>query len=423
MSSDPVGDKSGGATPSARQPSTMHSPAPTKRRKFLFFDFIEKPTEWLIRICGWSSIIGILAIFVFIFREAAPLVPKLDWWHFFTSSRWIPNPAPGNPASFGALGLIVGTLAVTGVSLLIAVPVGLGAAVYISEFAKGKTKETLKIVIELLAAIPSIVWGFIGLMVLGPIIKDIFTAPIQPVWGIIVRLLLALALTVGVALFGNRTVWAGMTGFPRTVVTSMVATVVFFAAFIGFGYMASTGDPFVQKTLSGFWSQTMVTLHFATAPTGAAQGTNLLTAGIILALMSVPVIVSLAEDALRAVPDSYREASLALGANPWETTRRVLFPAARNGLLAACLLGMGRAVGETMAVWLASGHSNRIPEAVTDPVRTLTATIAAEMGEAVHGDSHYQVLFILGIVLFVVTCSINVASDLIVKGVKKSNKA
>ena len=139
--------------------------------------------------------------------------------------------------------------------------------------------------------------------------------------------------------------------------------------------------------------------------------------------MSVPVIVSLSEDALRAVPDRFREAALALGANPWETVRRVLFPAARNGLLAACMLGMGRAVGETMAVLLATGHSNRIPLALTDPVRTMTATIAAEMGEAVHGDAHYRVLFILGIVLFVITCSINVAADLIIKGVKKANQA
>ena len=167
----------------------------------------------------------------------------------------------------------------------------------------------------------------------------------------------------------------------------------------------------------------MVTLHLASADTGAAQGVNLLTGGIILALMSVPVIVSLSEDALRAVPDSFREAALALGANPWETVRRVLFPAARNGLLAACMLGMGRAVGETMAVLLATGNSNRIPLALTDPVRTMTATIAAEMGETVHGDPHYRVLFILGIVLFVITCSINVASDLIIKGVKKGNKA
>jgi phosphate transport system permease protein len=232
------------------------------------------------------------------------------------------------------------------------VPVGLGAAVYISEYAKGKVKETLKVVIELLAAIPSIVWGFIGLMVLGPIVSQIFSAE------------------------------------PDT-----------------------------------WWSHVMVMFHLASYETGATQGTNLLTGGLILALMSVPVIVSLSEDALRAVPDSFREAALALGANPWETVRRVLFPAARNGLLAACMLGMGRAVGETMAVLLATGHSNRIPLALTDPVRTMTATIAAEMGETVHGDDHYRVLFILGIVLFVITCGINVASDLIVKGVKKANKA
>src|SRR5439155_3144633 len=136
-------------------------------------------------------------------------------------------------------------------------------------------------------------------------------------------------------------------------------------------------------TLSDLWGKVMVTLHLAPTESGAAQGTNLLTGGIILALMSVPLIVSLSEDALRAVPDSYREAALALGANPWETVRRVLFPAARNGLLAACMLGMGRAIGETMAVLLATGHNLRVPHALTDPVRTITATIAAEMGETV----------------------------------------
>jgi phosphate transport system permease protein len=322
------------------------------RRKLRLLDRLEKPLEWIIRICGWSSIIGLIAIFLFILKEAAPMMPKLDWVHFFTSPRWIPNPATGNEASFGALALLVGTFTTTFIALIIAVPIGLGAAVYISEFARGKIKETLKVVIELLAAIPSIVWGFIGLMVLGPLIREIFTA--------------------------------------------------------------SPGS---------WWGHVMVTLHLASAETGAAQGTNLLTGGIILALMSVPLIVSISEDALRAVPDSFREAALALGANPWETVRRVLFPAARNGLLAACMLGMGRAIGETMAVLLATGHSNRIPAALTDPVRTMTATIAAEMGETVHGDEHYRVLFILGIVLFVITCSINVAADLIIKGIKKSNKA
>jgi phosphate transport system permease protein len=280
------------------------------------------------------------------------MVPKLDWITFFTSPRWIPAPGSGNDASFGALALIVGTFSVTAIALLLAVPIGLGAAIYISEFAEGKVKETLKVVIELLAAIPSIVWGFIGLMVLGPIVQYVFSAPAGSVW-----------------------------------------------------------------------AHVMQTLHLASGETGAVQGTNLLTGGIILALMSVPLIVSLSEDALRAVPDTFREAALALGANPWETVRRVLFPAARNGLLAACMLGMGRAVGETMAVLLATGHSNQLPLALTDPVRTMTATIAAEMGEAVHGDEHYGVLFILGIVLFVVTCSINVVADLIIKGVKKANKA
>lgn len=322
-----------------------------RRRKFNFFDATEKPTEWLIRLCGWSSIVGLAAIFLFIFKEAAPEVPKMDWVYFFTSPRWIPNPGIGNQPSFGALALIVGTFTTTFLGLFIAVPVGLGAAVYISEFAKGKVKETLKIVIELLAAIPSIVWGFIGLMVLGPIVKTVFTA-----------------------------------------------------------------------TPGSAWGKIMVALHLASTESGASQGTNLLTAGIILALMSVPLIVSLSEDALRAVPDSFREAALALGANPWETVRRVLFPAARNGLLAACMLGMGRAIGETMAVLLATGHNNRIPTVLTDPVRTMTATIAAEMGEAVHGSDHYRTLFILGIVLFIITCGINVASDLIIKGVKKANK-
>jgi phosphate transport system permease protein len=330
--------------------TTAHSTPP--RRRFNLLDAIERPTEWLIRFCGWSGILAVTAIFLFIFKEAAPMVLKLDWGHFFTSSRWIPAPGGDNPPSFGALALIVGTLSTTAIALAIAVPVGLGAAVYISEFAQGKVKETLKVLIELLAAVPSIVWGFIGLMVLGPIVKDLFTARPDSAWGHI-----------------------------------------------------------------------MVTLHLASAETGAAQGTNLLTGGIVLALMSVPLIVSLSEDALRAVPDSFREAALALGANPWEMVRRVLFPAARNGLLAACMLGMGRAIGETMAVLLAAGHSNRIPAALTDPVRTMTATIAAEMGEAVHGSDHYRVLFILGVVLFAITCSINIAADLIVKGVKNQGQS
>lgn len=404
----------------AERTTPLPGPAPARaRKKFRVLDALEKPIEFIIRVCGWSSIIGIAAIFIFIFKEAAPMVPKLDWVQFFTSPRWIPNPAPGNEASFGALALLVGTFSVTFIGLIFAVPIGLGAAVYVSEFATGKVRETLKVVIELLAAIPSIVWGFIGLMVLGPIVKSIFSTPLGPEWRLVSRLLLGGVLAAILVPLGSRFVWNKAAPAARAAISWTTVAVIFAVTHFLIRWVA----PFALDPLSTAWGHIMVTLHLANVVEGAAQGTNLLTGGIIIGLMSVPVIVSLGEDALRAVPDSFREAALALGANPWETVRRVLFPAARNGLLAACLLGMGRAVGETMAVLLATGHNLRIPHSLTDPVRTMTATIAAEMGETVVGGEHYRVLFILGIVLFVITCGINVASDLIVKGVKKANKA
>ena len=147
-------------------------------------------------------------------------------------------------------------------------------------------------------------------------------------------------------------------------------------------------------------------------------GLNVLNGGVILALMSVPIIVSIGEDALKAVPDSYREAALALGVTRWQLIYRVLLPAAKNGLLAAVLLGVGRAVGETMAVLMATGHAVKIPTSMLDSVRTLTATIAAELGEAAVHSDHYQVLFIIGILLFTITFVVNLAADLIVRGVR-----
>jgi phosphate transport system permease protein len=286
-------------------------------------DWTEPAIEWIIRLCGWSAILFVFSIFFFVFREAAPvLFGKLSLTEFFTSTRW--QPTSEVRPEYGALALLVGTLAVTALAMLIAVPLGLGAAVYVSEFSSGKLKETLKILIELLAAIPSIVWGFIGYMVLGPLI--------------------------------------------------------------------------IQTT-------------------GAAVGVNLLNGGVILALMSVPIIVSVGEDALKAVPDAYREAALSLGASRWEIVYRVLFPAARNGLLAAVLLGVGRAIGETMAVLMATGHAVEIPHSLLDPIRTLTATIASELGEAVSGSMHYRVLFVIGLVLFAVSFVINLTADLVVKGI------
>ncbi len=304
---------------------SVQRPQPDLRSRLgAWFAWVSEPLiESLIWLCGWSAILFVFAIFFFVFREGAPfLIHELDLGEFFTTTDWSPT---ASEPHYGILGLLTGTLSVTLLAMVLAVPFGLGAAVYVSEFAPKRLKETLKIVIELLAAIPSIVWGFIAVMVLNPLI---------------------------------------------------IAT------------------------------------------TGAPIGLNVLNAGIILALMSVPVIVSVSEDSLRAVPDSYREAALALGASRWEVVYRVLFPAAKSGLLAAVLLGVGRAIGETMAVLMATGHANQIPHSVLDQVQTLTATIAAELGETVQGDEHYRVLFVIGMVLFVIVFIVNLTADLVVKGIR-----
>jgi phosphate transport system permease protein len=286
---------------------------------------LEKALELLIRICGFSAILFVFAIFYFVFREGAPMLAKLDLGKFLFTQTWYPT-STGNPR-YGVLALIAGTFSVTFLAMAIAVPFGLGAAVFVSEFCGRKTKETLKIVIELLAAIPSVVWGFIGLTIMNEVIQKVFNVPV---------------------------------------------------------------------------------------------GLNVLNAAILLALMSVPIMVSIGEDSLKAVPDSFREAGLAMGCTRWQLVWRVLLPAAKNGLLAASLLGVGRAVGETMAVLMATGHAVHIPNSVFDSVRTLTATIAAELGETAEGSDHYRVLFLIGILLFTITFIVNFTADMIVRGIRSS---
>lgn len=287
----------------------------------------ESLLEVLIRLCGVSAILFVLGIFVFVLKEALPVVGggRVSLVQFLTSPEWYPTSELNK--RYGVWAMVVGTFSVTGLAMAIAVPFGLGAAIFLSEFCPPRSKEALKIVVELLAAIPSVVWGFVGLTVMS-------------------RLLVAL--------------------------------------------------------------------------TGAPVGVNVLNGGLILALMSVPIIVSIAEDALKAVPDSYREAALALGATRWQVAWRVLLPAARNGLLAAVLLGVGRGVGETMAVLMATGHAVNVPRSLFDSVRTLTANIAAELGEAPAGSDHYRVLFLTGVLLFAITFIINVIADLVVRGIKRS---
>lgn len=283
----------------------------------------EAAVEWAIYVCGVSAVIFVFGIFFFVFREGAGMLGKLSLKDFIFSTEWYPTSRSN--VRYGVGALILGTLGVTSLAMAIAVPFGLGTAVFVSEFCERKSRETLKIVIEFLAAIPSVVWGFIGLSVMNPLIQTVFGVPV---------------------------------------------------------------------------------------------GLNLLNGAILLALMSVPVIVSIGEDALKAVPDSYREAALALGANRWQIVMRVLLPAAKNGLLAAALLGVGRAIGETMAVLMATGHAVNVPKSIFDPVRTLTATIAAELGEAPSGSDHYQVLFLVGVLLFSITFLVNLTADLVVRGIR-----
>jgi phosphate transport system permease protein len=287
--------------------------------------YIDKLVQVLVFIGGISAIVFIIGIFVFISKEGFGfLVGEFNFKEFFLSPNW--RPTSESKQTFGILALVAGTASVTGLAMLVAIPFSLGAAIFIAEFASGKTREFLKITVELLAAIPSVVWGFIGLAIMNPIIIQTFNVPV---------------------------------------------------------------------------------------------GLNVLNAGVILGLMAAPIMTSIAEDALKAVPDRYREAAEAMGATRWQVIYKVVLPAAKNGLLGAVLLGVGRGFGETMAVLMATGHSINIPTSVFDSVRALTATIAAELGETAAGSPHYQALFTIGIFLFIITFIINLAADLIVRGVRK----
>jgi phosphate transport system permease protein len=304
--------------------SAREDPSQLDRRDAAWY--IDKLVTALVFVGGVSAILFIVGIFVFITREGLGfIVDGFDAAEFFGSTAWRPT-SETNP-TYGALALIVGTASVTGLAMVVSVPLSLGAAIYIGEFAKGRTREILKVLAELLAAIPSVVWGFIGLGIINPLIIKVFNVPV---------------------------------------------------------------------------------------------GLNVLNSGLILGLMAAPIMTTIAEDALKAVPDGYREAAEALGATRWQVTVRVVIPAARNGLVAAVLLGVGRGFGETMAVLMASGHSINIPTSVFDSVRALTATIAAELGETAVGSQHYQALFTLGILLFIVTFVINLTADILVRGKRRN---
>ncbi len=280
--------------------------------------------EGLIKLCGISAVLIITLIFLFLIREGAAAFLDIPLRQLF-GSRWYPI-----EGLYGFLPLLVGSLLVTAVAIVIAVPLGLVTAIYLGEIAPPWLREILKPLIEVLAGIPSIVLGFFGWVVVAPLLQNM----------------------------------------------------------------------------------------------GAPSGLTAFTGALILAYMTLPTIISITEDALYAVPKEYRDGSLAIGATQWQTIWRVVVPAARSGIVIAVMLGLGRAIGETMLVLLVTGNAANIPEfgagMLFQPVRTMTATIASEMGEVAQGSLHYSVLFGIGIVLFIITFAINsLAARLVGTGSRK----
>lgn len=283
----------------------------------------EKLIESWIFLAGILTIVVLLGIIALLLKEGLPAFWYTPPWEFLFGTKWYPV---SEPPTFGITSFFVATLWVTLVATAISVPIGVACAAYLAEVALTKVRETVKPIIEILAGIPSVVMGFIGLMLLSPLVQSAFNL--------------------------------------------------------------NTG-------LCG------------------------LTAGIMLSLMSLPIIISVSEDALRAVPDDFREASYALGATKWETIRHVCIPGALSGITAAIMLGVGRAIGETMTVLMIAGGALAVPVSPTDPMMPMTAAIASGIGNAVRGGLQYQALFAIGLILFIITLAVNLIADRVLERQKR----
>jgi phosphate transport system permease protein len=283
-----------------------------------WFDFF---VEFLIRLCGYSAVLFVALIFLFLLQEGLPALGQAPLASLF-GARWYPI-----EALYGLPSLLWGSLVVTLGAAVIAIPFGVATAVFIAEVAPRWMREFLKPVVEILAGLPSVVLGFLGILVLVPVIRT--------------------------------------------------------------------------------------SLNLST-------GLTALTGSILLAAMALPTIVSVAEDALDTVPKSYRDGALALGATKWQTIWRVTLPASRSGVLTAIMLGLGRAIGETMAVMMVTGNAAQMRwDAFLYPIRTMTATVAAEMGEVARGSTYYHVLFLIGILLFLISFLVNIAASSMLFRAKK----
>ncbi len=331
------------------------------------------------------SALAVLFIFFFIIRDALPFFRLEGLRGFFTSTEWYPS---GSPPVFGALALFFGSGLVTAGAVFVAVPLGVAAAVCMSDILPFGVRQIVKPVVEVLAAIPSVAFGFFALVVFAPMLQEHGGALLALGAWLIGAPLGFLAIVVLSDLLADRLPdgarWAGRAGF-----------IVLLGGLAVLGMLRLTG---------------------ALADVTIYSGRNALNVSIILGIMALPTVVSVSEDALSAVGRELREGSYALGATRAETMLKVVIPAARSGILAAVLLGVMRAIGETMVVWMASGNAAQIPKPwynILEPVRTVTATIAGDMGEADHvtGSARYHVLFALALCLLTFSFLCNVVSE------------
>ncbi len=282
-----------------------------------FVKLKEKFYGFVFAVLAFSSLAFLVGITAVLFKEGLPVFGKIGPADFILGKYWYPT---YDPPEFGIFPLIMASVWISAGALLVCVPLGVGSALYINEIAGHRQKALLKPLIEVLSGIPSIVFGFFGMVVVAPFLQSVFHIPV------------------------------GLCAF---------------------------------------------------------------TASLILGVMAVPTVCSIAEDALSYVPNTYREASFAVGANRWQTLVNVVIPAAGSGISTAVILGMSRVIGETMTVLMVAGGAAQAPSSFFDPVRPLTATIAAEMGETAVGGTHYQALFAIGLVLFLITFVFNIAAEMI----------
>jgi phosphate transport system permease protein len=344
-----------------------------------------------------SSVFIVFFIFYFIIKDAVPFFQLRGVKEFFCNTQWYPS---ANPASFGALAILTGTALVTVGAIAVAVPLGVGAAVCLSDILPFALRQWTKPVIELLAAIPSVAFGFFALVVFAPALQASGGTILAVAWWLVSAPVAALAV------FVLSDIVAGRIESPRAHIAGRLASAA------GMGVLALWGLWHVGGRLSAL---------------EISSGTNALNASIILGIMALPTIISVSEDALQSIGRELREGAYALGATRAETMVRVVIPAARSGICAAVILGIMRALGETMVVLMASGNAAQIPRPLYNllmPVRTLTATIAQDMGEAdqVTGSARYHVLFAMALCLLIVSYVFNLLSESIVRRTGRKGK-